>query len=51
VRGEGGFGYDPIFYVPEKKLTFAQMSPELKKSISHRGHALRKIIPQLLEVD
>lgn len=51
VRGEGGFGYDPIFYVPEKKLTFAQMSPELKKSISHRGHALRKIIPQLLGVD
>jgi len=47
VRGEGGFGYDPIFYVPEKQLTFAQMSPELKRSVSHRGRALRVILPQL----
>jgi XTP/dITP diphosphohydrolase len=38
-RGDGGFGYDPIFYVPEKQLTFAQMTPELKKSVSHRGKA------------
>jgi XTP/dITP diphosphohydrolase len=47
VRGEGGFGYDSIFYVPEKQLTFAQMSPELKRSVSHRGRALRAILPQL----
>lgn len=46
-RGKGGFGYDPIFYVPEKQLTFAEMSPELKKSVSHRGKAFATLIPQL----
>ncbi|MBD2597747.1 RdgB/HAM1 family non-canonical purine NTP pyrophosphatase [Nostoc spongiaeforme FACHB-130] len=46
-RGEGGFGYDPVFYVPEKQLTFAQMSPEEKKSVSHRGQAFAALIPQL----
>ncbi|MBE9197574.1 MULTISPECIES: RdgB/HAM1 family non-canonical purine NTP pyrophosphatase [unclassified Nodularia (in: cyanobacteria)] len=45
-RGEGGFGYDPIFYVPEKQLTFAEMSRELKGSISHRGKALKALVPQ-----
>jgi XTP/dITP diphosphohydrolase len=50
TRGEGGFGYDPIFYVPEKQLTFAEMSPELKKSISHRGNALKNLVPQLVKV-
>jgi XTP/dITP diphosphohydrolase len=47
-RGAGGFGYDPIFYVPEKQLTFAEMTPVDKKSISHRGNALKKLQPQLL---
>ncbi|WP_414543139.1 RdgB/HAM1 family non-canonical purine NTP pyrophosphatase [Nostoc sp. CCY0012] len=46
-RGTGGFGYDPIFYVPEKQLTFAEMPRELKGSISHRGQALSALIPQL----
>jgi len=46
-RGEGGFGYDPIFYVPEKHLTFAEMSRELKGSISHRGKALQALVPYL----
>lgn len=41
--GEGGFGYDPIFLVPERGLTFAQMTREEKNSISHRGRALRKL--------
>ncbi|BAZ31660.1 RdgB/HAM1 family non-canonical purine NTP pyrophosphatase [Cylindrospermum sp. NIES-4074] len=50
TRGDGGFGYDPIFYVPEKQLTFAQMTPEEKKSISHRGKALKALIPQLVAV-
>ena len=45
--GEGGFGYDPIFYVPQYQLTFAQMMPELKKSISHRGSALKSLLPKL----
>ena len=46
-RGEGGFGYDPIFYVPTQQQTFAEMKPELKSKISHRGKAFEKLIPQL----
>jgi XTP/dITP diphosphohydrolase len=38
-RGKGGFGYDPVFYVPEFDQTFAEMSVEQKNSISHRGRA------------
>ncbi len=41
--GENGFGYDPIFYLPERKMTTAQISPEEKNEISHRGKALRQI--------
>ena len=40
-QGDGGFGYDPVFFVPEKKKTFAQLTPEEKNAISHRGRALR----------
>ncbi|MBV6502756.1 MAG: dITP/XTP pyrophosphatase [Fimbriimonadales bacterium] len=39
-RGSGGFGYDPIFLIPEKGKTFAEMSPEEKDSVSHRGKVL-----------
>lgn len=39
--GEQGFGYDPIFYVPEHGCTTAEMDPELKNQLSHRGKALR----------
>ena len=39
-QGETGFGYDPVFFVPEKKKTFAQLTPEEKNAISHRGRAL-----------
>ncbi|MCL1470484.1 RdgB/HAM1 family non-canonical purine NTP pyrophosphatase [Argonema antarcticum] len=46
-RGTGGFGYDPIFYVPEMRLTFAEMKPELKRSLSHRGQAFQALLPQL----
>ena len=42
--GNKGFGYDPLFYMPEFGLTIAQMDAELKNSISHRGNALRKIL-------
>ena len=47
-RGENGFGYDPIFYLPERGLTTAELPPEVKNSISHRGNALRKM-KELLE--
>lgn len=46
-RGSGGFGYDPIFYVPQHDKTFAEMSPELKRKISHRGKAFQTLLPQL----
>ena len=49
-RGKSGFGYDPIFEEISTKLTFAEMNNELKDLCSHRGKALKKIIPQLLEI-
>lgn len=42
-RGQSGFGYDPIFYYPPLDRTFAEMSPEEKNAISHRGQALKKL--------
>jgi len=50
-RGNGGFGYDPIFYIPELQLTFAEMTPDLKRSISHRGKAIEALLPQLAILD
>ena len=41
IAGENGFGYDPIFYVPEYGCTTAEMDPEEKNKLSHRGNALR----------
>ena len=43
--GEGGFGYDPIFYLPERGMTTAELSAEEKNAVSHRGNALRKMKP------
>lgn len=40
MRGENGFGYDPLFFVPEKNKTFSELSGEEKNAISHRGSAL-----------
>ena len=45
--GANGFGYDPLFYLPEKGCTMAELSAEEKNQISHRGKALRKILPVL----
>lgn len=45
--GEGGFGYDPVFFVPGLKKTFAQLSPEEKNSMSHRGKALEQFKAKL----
>jgi XTP/dITP diphosphohydrolase len=48
-RGEGGFGYDPYFLVPEYGKTTAELSLDIKNRISHRGQALRKVLPVLKE--
>jgi XTP/dITP diphosphohydrolase len=49
-RGIDGFGYDPIFYVPAKQLAFAEMSVEVKRSISHRGLAFAIIREKLSSI-
>ena len=46
-RGEGGFGYDPIFFVPALKKTFSELTAQEKNAISHRGNALRKFKTEL----
>ncbi len=46
-RGLHGFGYDPYFYVPELQMTAAELSPERKNAISHRGQALVQLMEQL----
>lgn len=51
-RGENGFGYDPIFYIPDLDKTMAELTPEEKNRISHRGKALkaaRKVLQKLIE--
>jgi len=48
IAGANGFGYDPIFYLPEYGKTSAEISPEEKNAISHRGKALRAMREQLL---
>jgi len=45
--GNNGFGYDPIFFVPHLKKTVAQLTPEEKNEISHRGNAIKKLKPLL----
>ena len=45
--GEGGFGYDPVFFVPEKAKTFGQLTAEEKSAISHRGRALESFAAKL----
>lgn len=48
--GQQGFGYDPVFWQADHKMTSAQLPRDLKNQLSHRGQALEKLIPQLLEV-
>jgi XTP/dITP diphosphohydrolase len=45
--GGGGFGYDPVFYLPDKACTMAELPRQVKHSLSHRGQALRAVEPQL----
>lgn len=47
IRGKNGFGYDPIFYLPEYGCTSAEISPEQKNELSHRGKALRSMKEKL----
>lgn len=49
-RGTNGFGYDPIFYLPEYRQTMAELSAEQKNGLSHRGRALQKIIPRIAQL-
>ncbi|MFB5194770.1 XTP/dITP diphosphatase [Neobacillus sp. KR4-4] len=49
-RGTNGFGYDPVFYVPEKGLSMAELSSEEKNKISHRANALKKLDVVLDEI-
>ncbi len=46
-RGANGFGYDPMFYVPTHDCVSAELSPEIKNQISHRGQALNSLIKQI----
>ena len=46
-QGEGGFGYDPVFFVPEAGLTFAEMPHSQKANLGHRGRAFAALKPQL----
>ena len=43
-RGSGGFGYDPLFFLPERGCTTAELAPEEKNRVSHRGKAFRKLL-------
>jgi XTP/dITP diphosphohydrolase len=47
LRGEGGFGYDPLFWLPEHECTFAELSAAQKDASSHRAKALRALIPAI----
>lgn len=49
--GNGGFGYDPIFWLPELDCTMADLTPEQKHAISHRGKVLRVVIEELKRLD
>lgn len=51
ASGEGGFGYDPIFFVPGRGCSSAQLPPEVKNRLSHRGQALRALVAQLRGAD
>lgn len=49
-KGDGGFGYDPMFEVPEYSMTFAEMGSSVKSILSHRARAMRILLPQLIRV-
>ena len=50
-RGESGFGYDPVFFVPSHNCTSAELAPEVKNQLSHRGQALRLLLTALQQAN
>lgn len=50
-RGQSGFGYDPIFFVPSHNCTSAELAPEVKNQLSHRGQALRLLVAALQQAN
>jgi XTP/dITP diphosphohydrolase len=50
-RGDNGFGYDPVFYVPTHDCSSAELPPEIKNTLSHRGQALRNLLAALQQAD
>jgi XTP/dITP diphosphohydrolase len=50
-RGSNGFGYDPVFFVPDHGCTSAELNPEVKNRISHRGRAMLALLEQLVTID
>jgi XTP/dITP diphosphohydrolase len=51
TRGERGFGYDPLFYLPDREKTMAELDPGTRLSLSHRGRALRSLLDHNLGID
>lgn len=51
AAGAGGFGYDPLFEIAEYHQTFGELSPAVKRVLSHRSRAMRKIVPQILALN
>jgi XTP/dITP diphosphohydrolase len=49
-RGSGGFGYDPLFLIPEYHRTFGELSPRVKHALSHRARALERLRPMLRDI-
>ena len=49
-RGSGGFGYDPLFEIPEYHRTFGELGRDVKAALSHRSRAMRAILPKLLSL-
>ena len=47
IRGEQGFGYDPLFWVPDHQCSSAELAPETKNRISHRGQAMQSLLDRL----
>jgi XTP/dITP diphosphohydrolase len=48
--GKGGFGYDPLFEIPEYHQTFGELSPAVKAVLSHRSRAIRALVPQIIQI-